>query len=270
MSLYLEYGYDYDDVDIRSSEDVDDFDLILQLESTGLGPTNYRREPARRAPERRYEPVRMHYGDYGSSRKQNLHQIPSCDNECSFQQVPQSSRPASRPNSSHKIANHRQKERDIYVDRMVPHAKTDKYDKDKDLIGLNLYEMGGKPMVKDAGVFALKNPESLHTHAGKCKRDTQHARCFREITGMCPEDAKGVVATGYANRKGQGLKFNSTTFNDKRQPHLNSDFYDEKPPKREAGRVERDVTRRAIRAWSESKCPTENWEYPTSKAVERR
>ena len=269
MSRYIEYGYpDYDDDETSSSDDDDD-DLIIKFRSTGLGQRGYRNEPARRAPERN-EPVRMHYGDYGSSRKQNLRQIPSCANECSFQQVPPNSKPASRPNSSHRIANNRQRERDIYVDRMVPHAKTDKYDKDKDLIGLNIYEMGGKPMVKDAGVFALKNPDSLQKHAKKCERDTQHARCFREITGMCPEDAKGVVATGYANKKGQGLKFNSTTFNDKRQPHLNSDYYDKKPPKREAGRVERDVTRKAIHDWSESKCPTENWEYPTSKAVARR
>ena len=256
-----------------SSDSDDDYDITAHIQHLNLGRRHHKDDYDDTTTSRGRQPgnenVRLNFGQYGTSRKQNLRHIPACSNEVNFQARVQDRTSNTRPSSAHRIASSKSADRDIDIDRMKPHPKTDRFHKDKSLTGITVYEIDGKPVEKGAGVFAFKDRKSLAKHDGKCKRNTEHAKCFREIHGKCPEETKGLVATGMSNSKETGLKFNSWTFNDRTKPYVNPEFYGKNTTK-EAGKVEQHVTRRAIKAWDEADCPTENWEFSTSRALDKQ
>ena len=214
--------------------------------------------------------VHLIFKDFGCTEKRDLNNFPSCSNEVNFQQGSDQNQTSDR--CAHRIvvrdtsASHND---DMAINFMKPHPNTDSYDKDKDLIGLVVYGRHGKQVKEGTGEFGFKDPKELKQHANVCKPDTQHARCYKELYGRCPEEENRLVASGFANKKKYGLKFNSTTLNDKDQSYLDSNYY--KPEKsRQVGQAEQDVIENTVDAWTKDGCPKSNCVYSTNTAVEKK
>ena len=210
--------------------------------------------------------VCLKFGDFGSVEKQNIRNFSQCSNEVNFQHVPVK-KTSKQPSSAYKIKARKSsyKNRDLSIKYMKPHVKTVPYKKRKNLIGTVVYERGGQPVAKHTGVFGFQKPRK---HANACKASTQHARCYKALYGRCPEEEDGLVAIGFSNHKEEGLRFNSSTLNDKDQPYLNTNYYKE-GKNRQAGKVEQRVIKKAIRAWEKAGCPTTDWKFRTRRVLDK-
>ena len=145
----------------------------------------------------------------------------------------------------------------------------------------------GNPSIADNGdymAFTLYNPGSnigefyfiesniADMKRSNCKRSTMHAGAYYHFFNKCPEQEVKLVASGfcYQGKNGEGLVFNSETFNSgySKMTYLNNDYY--RNDDRSMNTYEQSLTTQCFNNWKDSGFKTQSFQCDLSGMVGRR